>query len=601
MENPAVAQPLKVNIPKTMLMGMSFAGVSVAFAMLPYLTVMLQRLLLDSPVVADWSARFAGVSWLADFLATQEYGDATAGGGFTIAPLLIGFIVAIIYLLGMVFQPIFGKISDNWRSRLGKRRPFIFVLMPLSALFFVLMPFAARAESLVALLIVWVLFSFVMAAYRVPTVSVMPDLTPSELRSNANAYISLMGGLGTILAMGIGMVIGMIYRAVNNIPADQFNEFDIYPHIFIFGAVLMCLCAAAMIFVKEQDSRSLGDELTARSAADARAQKAAKKAEEKALKLDPKARRSLMFMLGGLFFLFMGSNVIQTFFALFAAEILHRDATFAMILMALFAVCAAIGAIPAGLLGQKFGRRNTMVAGLSIIMVALITFFGVFLGASASNGMTMNQYTTLNHAYVDVIDQAAPLAAQHNRALEEAAEAVGIEFNDEYDPRITVRDYAAQLVTERPELFAHLPELSNAVFGTEYTEPADAFARIDTAVQANLRIFNVMIVPALIVAGLASMMVMVNALPLVVEMGGKKRVGTFTGYYYIATYSAQIVSPIAFGFFVLFAGSYISLFYYVPVMFVVSGAALLFVRHGEAKKEIDDGKSEDMVTPPVEA
>ncbi|MCL2195594.1 MAG: MFS transporter, partial [Oscillospiraceae bacterium] len=376
MEKIAEQQPQKISIPKVMMMGMSFAGVTIAFALLPYLTVMLDRFLNESAVVADWSARFAGVAWLADFIGTQGYGDAAAGGGFTIAPLLIGFIVAIIYAIGMIFQPIFGKMSDNWRSRLGKRRPFIFVLMPISALLLFLLP---MANSLTTLLIVFVLFSFVMAAYRVPTVSVMPDLTPSELRSNANAIISLMGGLGTILGMGIGMGIELIYRAVNDIPDQAWDEFVIFPHIFAFGAIMMCLCAAAMIFVKEQDSRNLGEELSRRTAADRRAAKAAEKAEAKKLKLDPKARRSLMFMLAGLFFLFMGSNVIQTFFALFAAEILHQGATFAMILMAMFAVCAAIGAIPAGKLGSKFGRRNTMVAGLCIIMAALVTFFGVFL------------------------------------------------------------------------------------------------------------------------------------------------------------------------------------------------------------------------------
>lgn len=557
MQKPAEHQQQKINVPKTMMMGMSFAGVTIAFSLLPYLTVMLDRFLNESAVVADWSARFAGVAWLADFMGTQGYGDAGAGGGFSVAPLLIGFIVAIIYTIGMIFQPIFGKMSDNWRSRLGKRRPFIFLLMPISAVLLFMLP---MSNSLTSLLIVFVLFSFVMAAYRVPTVSVMPDLTPSELRSNANAIISLMGGLGTILGMGIGMAIELIYRAVHDIPADNFDEFVIFPHIFAFGAVMMCLCAAAMIFVKEQDSRNLGEELSARSsAADRRAAKAAQKAEEKKLKLDPKARKSLMFMLAGLFFLFMGSNVIQTFFALFAAEVLHQSATFAMILMGMFAVCAAIGAVPAGMLGRKFGRRNTMVAGLCVVMASLVVFFGVFLVSSSRNGMTMNQYTTLNHTYVDVQGQAQ-------------------------EQGVT----AQALIEQNPEAFTHLVNMTNSVFDTNYTDANDAFARMTIAIEANMRTLNVFIYPVLIVAGLASMMLLVNAMPMVVELGGKKRVGTFTGYYYIATYSAQIIAPISFGFFVLFTGTYMSMFYYIPVMFVVAGAALLFVRHGEASKEEPD-------------
>ena len=44
------------------------------------------------------------------------------------------------------------------------------------------------------------------------------------------------------------------------------------------------------------------------------------------------------------------------------------------------------------------------------------------------------------------------------------------------------------------------------------------------------------------------MFITVNTLPLVLEIGGIDKVGTFTGYYYTATFSAQIASPIIYGF-----------------------------------------------------
>ena len=543
-------QQLKVNIPKTMLIGTAFAGVSIAFAIFtPYFTIMLDRFLSLSPVVASWNERFAGVPLLENFMATQGYG---VGERFTIVPLLIGIVMTFIYVMGMIFQPISGKISDNWKSRFGKRRPFIVVLMPLSAVFFVLMPFA---NTLTSLMIFMMIFSFLMAIYRVPTVSLMPDLTPSELRSNANSYISLMGGLGTILGMGAGMLFEMIVR-----PDDQF---EIFPHVFIFGAVIMLICTGTMYFVKEKDSRLLNtDALDERNAA------AKTKSKKEKVTLTPKERRSLYFMLAGLFFLFSGSNVIQTFFALFAAEILHRDVTFATILMALFAVCAAGGAIPAGILGRKFGRRNTMIAGLCVIMAALAVFFGIFLTASYRNGMNMNQYTTLNHAYVEVMEHTA----QFNYELPEGAQ------------HLTMREYLELRTAEDPAAYAHFAELSYAIFG-ETRPTLEAFDDIEQRIQSNIRSFNTLIFPVMVIAGFSSMMIMVNAMPLVVELGGKNRVGAFTGFYYIATYSAQIISPIAYGFFRIFSGSYISLFYYAPVMFVISAAALLFVRHGEANKD----------------
>jgi MFS family permease len=89
----------------------------------------------------------------------------------------------------------------------------------------------------------------------------------------------------------------------------------------------------------------------------------------------------------------------------------------------------------------------------------------------------------------------------------------------------------------------------------------------------------------LVLAGFANMAITVNTLPLVLEIGGVERVGTFTGYYYTATFSAQIAAPITYGFFRMFSGSYISLFYFSPIMLALSLVMILFVRHGEAVPE----------------
>ena len=95
-------------------------------------------------------------------------------------------------------------------------------------------------------------------------------------------------------------------------------------------------------------------------------------------------------------------------------------------------------------------------------------------------------------------------------------------------------------------------------------------------------ISNAIIWVALIFGGFANMLITVNTLPLVLEIGGINKVGTFTGYYYTATFSAQIASPIAYGIVRMFTGSYLSLFIYSPVMFALSILLILFVKHGEA-------------------
>ena len=52
---------------------------------------------------------------------------------------------------------------------------------------------------------------------------------------------------------------------------------------------------------------------------------------------------------------------------------------------------------------------------------------------------------------------------------------------------------------------------------------------------------------ALLVGGAAVGCVNINTLPLVLTIGGREYVGTFTGYYYTATMSASVTGPILCG------------------------------------------------------
>ena len=86
----------------------------------------------------------------------------------------------------------------------------------------------------------------------------------------------------------------------------------------------------------------------------------------------------------------------------------------------------------------------------------------------------------------------------------------------------------------------------------------------------------------IVLAGIGWATINVNSFPMVVELARGGDVGKYTGYYYTATFSAQIASPIVYGFIRMFAGTYMSLFYYSPIMFALAIVLLLFVKHGEA-------------------
>jgi Na+/melibiose symporter-like transporter len=329
-----------------------------------------------------------------------------------------------------------------------------------------------------------ILFVFVMSLWRAPCVALMPDLTPSSLRSEGNAVINLMGGIGGALATGAATVVCFLGGW------DKETDDALYiPWVFVFGAAVMVACTAVLFFVKEPDSRlkTVADERAFRDElAERTAKKEAEKEEKrqlKAIRLTKPERKSLVFMLIGLFFLFCGTNAVQTFFALFAAEVLKIKVGTAATMMIVFVLASAAAALPAGFAGKRLGRKKTILSGIVVIG-------GVF---------------------------ALYLAVQ-------------------------------------------------------------AFAK-GTAFAAGATW------AALFIAGAANMFITVNTLPLVLEIGGVKKIGTFTGYYYTATFSAQIATPIVYGLIRTVTGTYMTLFIYSPVCFLLALLSILMVRHGEAIPE----------------
>jgi len=472
----------KLNVKKTVLIGFGFMASSIAWAIYdPLIPLLLKDFLEDSPRVAQWGASLAArfPDLMAVLLRSQGQNVSGSVAGLNLVPLFIGLIMTFDNIFGVIFQPTFGKLSDRMHSKYGKRRPFIFFGAPISAVLFLLIP---QMNSLGALMTCIILFVFVMSLWRAPVVALMPDLTPPKLRSEGNAIINLCGGLGGL----IGMMAGTVFCAIFGFNSDLKEE---YPYVFGLAAAVMIISVFVLrFFVHEPDSR-LKAQGEANAAADAAAKKALAKEEKarlKSEKLSKAERVSLIFMLFALFFLISGTNAIQTFFSLFAAEVLDKSGSEATMMMAIFAASSMISAIPAGIVGKKIGRKKTIMLGIG-------TFVAVFL----------------------------LYAATKNLAL---------------------------------------------------------------------------IWVALVLGGAANMFITVNTLPLVLEIGGLDRVGTYTGYYYTATFSAQIASPIIYGFIATLtaktaenpnAMGYLSLFYYCPGLFVMALLCLLAVKHGEAKVDQD--------------
>ena len=82
------------------------------------------------------------------------------------------------------------------------------------------------------------------------------------------------------------------------------------------------------------------------------------------------------------------------------------------------------------------------------------------------------------------------------------------------------------------------------------------------------------------IVGAAWALINVNSLPMCVEMCSGADTGKFTGYYYTASMSAQVVTPVLAGT-LLKHVSYKILFPYAALFAFLSFITMLFVKHGD--------------------
>ncbi len=126
---------------------------------------------------------------------------------------------------GVMVQPIVGKLSDNFRSRFGRRRPFLLTGAVLTALALIIMPnspFLGQALNdilpiqfnyglLIAALMLWVLdasINITQGPYR----ALVPDVVDKERQTTAYSMMSFTIGLGAVAAFLIAYKIDAMHN-----------------------------------------------------------------------------------------------------------------------------------------------------------------------------------------------------------------------------------------------------------------------------------------------------------------------------------------------------------------------------------------------------
>ncbi len=153
------------------------------------------------------------------------------------------FLLSMGSIIGIIFAPIFGHLSDKTKSKYGRRRPWIIIFSPISAFLFWLISVPFFRQDLqtqpgaifIYIIAIYIVYSIIFNGMNIPYVALMPEITPEDQRIEMSSFWNIIGGIGT----GIMIIL----------PAFLLVIIDSY--IFVCGVLsLILLCSSIITFLK---------------------------------------------------------------------------------------------------------------------------------------------------------------------------------------------------------------------------------------------------------------------------------------------------------------------------------------------------------------
>jgi MFS family permease len=331
-----------------------------------------------------------------------------------------GAVMSLDNILAVFLLPIFGALSDKVMTRFGRRTPFIVVGTVAAILSFAFLAvmdswqlarladegvieaynavksalaLAKETGNEAAILAceaalanitetvrqmtlsnIWPVVSFIgvllvvllsMATFRSPAVALMPDVTIKPLRSKGNAIINLMGAAGGILVLVLGMVFG--------------TSKDLYmSYVGYVIAVCVIMAVGLLVFITTVKEKTWADQMEAESerlglnGADSDNSIGSRK-------LSKPEFTSLLLILASVALWYVGYNSITSKYSVYATNVLGFDYNFTLIIAQ---AAAIVSYIPVGIVSSKFGRRKTILAGITMLATAFL--LGYFITPNVS-------------------------------------------------------------------------------------------------------------------------------------------------------------------------------------------------------------------------
>ena len=234
-----------------------------------------------------------------------------------------------------------------------------------------------------------------MATFRTPAVALMPDVTLKPLRSKANAIINLMGNAGGIIVLGIGSVLAI--SKVKNAYMSYTGVYAIVGGIMLVALIIFLFTVKEPLWVRETQKRSVELGLD---------EKEEEVTGEKK-KLSKGEKVSLFFLMASIVFWFFGYNAVTSKYAVYAQNVLDKDATTTLLLAN---IAAIIAYLPVGMVASKLGRKKTILAGVAMLFTAF--FVACFMTASSPNWLMNCMFCLAGVAWATINVNSFPMVVE---------------------------------------------------------------------------------------------------------------------------------------------------------------------------------------------
>lgn len=269
-------------------------------------------------------------------------------------------------VLAVFMLPLFGKLSDNTRTRMGKRTPYILFGTIASVILICVLAFFESKLQFWGFIITLMLLLIAMAVYRSPAVAYMPDVTEKPLRSKGNAIINLVGYVGGIFATILMMFMLKSEKIVENgeVKILYSNSQSFTPVFLIIAAfmlvsvIIMALSLNENKILAETNIKDDDEQVTASGK-----------------KLSKPVLVSLVLILLSVFLWYTAYNGVTTSFSMYCLEIWKIDLGASSLFLTVATVAAIVAFVPLGILSSKIGRKKAVLLGVAVMTICYLDAF----------------------------------------------------------------------------------------------------------------------------------------------------------------------------------------------------------------------------------